>query len=198
MTSEPTIRAMRGRIRAETGESTAEAAWRLFIERGYDSVTVADICTAADIAPRTFHRYFANKEDVLAEPVRRMAAVVADHIASAPPDVADAEVLAQAMLALGRFVMANREWIKGLRLVVRQSPHLRGSYIAPRPDQERELATLLAARRAAVEEPDWRLRLLVAFAVAAFRVWHDDYFRESLDDPMGHLEEILHASVRTA
>jgi len=184
----------RDRKREQNRSSTAEAAWRLFIDHGYDHVTVTDICTAADIAPRTFHRYFASKEDVVAEVVRRMTRVVVEHIAAAPPATDNAEVIRQAMVELGRFVIAHRDRLLGLRAVVQQSHHLKATQVAVRPDQEAEIATLLAARRVGAEPTDWRLRLTVACATAAFRVWYDDYFRGSPPDPIGHLGTILLAA----
>jgi AcrR family transcriptional regulator len=154
-------------------------------------VTVADICAAADIAPRTFHRYFAGKEDVVAEPLRRMATVVADHITAAPADAPDVEVLRGALLALGRFAVDNRDWLVALRQVAQRSHHVRAVHVAP-PEQEHELVVMLAARHG-TDPADWRLRLLVACAVAAYRVWHDDQLRLTLADPIAHLETILDA-----
>ena len=172
---------------------TAEVAWRLFIERGYDNVTVSDICTAADIAPRTFHRYFASKEDVVSEPVRRMNRVVTDYIAAAPPAAVDADVMRLAMLELGRFVVDNKAWLIALRTVVRQSHQLKSAYVGPRPDHDEVIAGLLAARHAGLAAPHWRLRLSVACAIAAFRIWYDDFLQQSPADPIGHLDEILSA-----
>ena len=37
----------------------------LFAERGYQATTIADIATAADVAPRTFFSYFPSKEAVV-------------------------------------------------------------------------------------------------------------------------------------
>jgi AcrR family transcriptional regulator len=171
---------------------TAAVAWRLFSERGYDTVTVTDICTAADIAPRTFHRYFASKEDVVAEPVRQMAEVVTGAIGSAPADATDAQVLRLAILELGRFAIDHRELLTALRAVVQQSNHLRSSHLGVRPDQEGEIAAQLLSRRDGGTRIDWRLRLTVACAVAAFRVWYEDYVHQSAPaDPLAHLDEIL-------
>lgn len=154
-------------------------------------MTVADICAAADIAPRTFHRYFAGKEDVVVEPLRRMATVVADHITGAARERSDVEVLRGALVELGRFAIGHRDLLVALRQVALGSQHIRAFHVAP-PEQEHELVVMLAARHGA-DPADWRLRLLVACAVAAYRVWHDDQLRLTLPDPLAHLETILDA-----
>lgn len=187
---EPEITGLRDRKREQNRTLTAEAAWRLFIDRGYDNVTVADICAAADIAPRTFHRYFGTKEDVVAEPVRLMADLVRDYLATAPPATPDAEVMRLAMLELGRFAVERRDWLAALRIVVQESHHLRASHIGVRPEQEQEITAMLVARHA--ETPaDWRLRLLVAYSIAVFRIWYDDHSRAGKADPLDRLAEML-------
>ena len=42
-----------------------EAAETLFVERGIDRVTIADIVNAAGIRPSTLYEYFSNKDDVV-------------------------------------------------------------------------------------------------------------------------------------
>jgi len=161
------------------------------MERGYDNVTVADICARAEIAPRTFHRYFAGKEDLVVEPVRHMTGMVAERLAAAPAHVSDSVALQQAMRELGGFVLDHTDWLTALRTVVHQSHQLRETHLAVPPEHERHLCTLLAERRPHAAQPEWRRRLLVGYASAAFRVWYDDYLRGELTDPLGRLDEML-------
>jgi AcrR family transcriptional regulator len=54
-----------GRPAATSAQELAQIAQTLFLERGYDEVSVADITTAAGVSRRTFFRYLPSKADVL-------------------------------------------------------------------------------------------------------------------------------------
>jgi AcrR family transcriptional regulator len=76
---------LRERKKRATRDAIAATARRLFAERGYDAVTVAEIAVAADVAEKTVFNHFATKEElVFAGGEARLAQLQAD-IAKRPP-----------------------------------------------------------------------------------------------------------------
>ncbi len=52
----------RERKKAATRQAIADAALRLFLERGYDQVSIRDIADAADLSTTTLFKHFPGKE----------------------------------------------------------------------------------------------------------------------------------------
>ncbi len=55
---------LRERKKAKTRHSISEIATRMFIERGFDAVTVAEVAAAAEVSVATIFNYFETKEDL--------------------------------------------------------------------------------------------------------------------------------------
>lgn len=62
----PKIRNRQSRTRARILRESA----RLFIAKGFENVSVEDIIAASEVARSSFYRFFANREDLLAQIVR--------------------------------------------------------------------------------------------------------------------------------
>ncbi|MFI7524086.1 TetR/AcrR family transcriptional regulator [Nocardia salmonicida] len=71
----------------------------LFITDGDTTATVERICEIVGIAPRTFHRHFAVKEDVLMPLLRQTEDIVLDILAQATPDADPVDTLVYAFTA---------------------------------------------------------------------------------------------------
>src|ERR671933_788512 len=56
---------LRERKKAQTRELIAETARRLFTERGFERVSVAEIARTADVSEKTVFNYFPTKEDLV-------------------------------------------------------------------------------------------------------------------------------------
>jgi AcrR family transcriptional regulator len=56
---------LRERKKARTRGAISEAAIGLFLERGYDNVSVVDVAEAAEVSKRTLFAYFPSKDDLV-------------------------------------------------------------------------------------------------------------------------------------
>ncbi|HVT75792.1 MAG TPA: TetR/AcrR family transcriptional regulator [Acidimicrobiales bacterium] len=76
-----TSSSLRERKKQRTADDLFDAALSLFAQRGYDDVTVEEICELADVSRATFFRYYGSKAGLVAEFNHRLAERVATRIA---------------------------------------------------------------------------------------------------------------------
>ena len=65
---------LRARKKRETRRLLSEVATRLFAERGFDRVTIAEVAQAANVSEKTVFNYFATKEDLVVDGRREVDA----------------------------------------------------------------------------------------------------------------------------
>jgi AcrR family transcriptional regulator len=92
---------LRERKKRQTRELIAETARRLFTERGFERVTVAEIARAADVSEPTVFNYFPTKEDLV---YWRLGSFEEALLAT----IRDREHGESALAAFGRFLLAQR------------------------------------------------------------------------------------------
>ncbi|MFC7219593.1 TetR/AcrR family transcriptional regulator [Streptomyces polyrhachis] len=76
---------LRERKKFETGLRIWRTAVRLFTERGFDDVSVAEIAEQSDVSKMTVFNYFGSKEELLFAPIREHFADAARAIRERPP-----------------------------------------------------------------------------------------------------------------
>jgi len=164
---------LRDRQRAQIRADIRRAAFRLFIERGYDTVTTEEIATAAGVSARTFFRHVPTKEDLLLAPVRHGGAAIVNLLEQRPAREAPDVALINAIVARIRsFDQADiEEWREALLV----APGLLDKATIHTPTDKERAAKLVGERMGANPEDDVRPGLLVqlAFAAAdfAFQRW---------------------------
>jgi AcrR family transcriptional regulator len=89
---------LRERKKQQTRQLIADTARRLFAERGFEGITVAEIARAADVAEKTVFNYFPTKEDLFYSRLESFEEELLDAIRTREPGES---VLA----AFGRFVL---------------------------------------------------------------------------------------------
>ncbi|MEU9283147.1 TetR family transcriptional regulator [Streptomyces sp. NPDC048275] len=165
------------RRKAATRMEIARAAAGLFMRDGLRATRTEDIARAAGVAPRTFYRYFAGKEECLgplfAAGVQKWAEAVRD----APAELTVPEALHHAVvqtLTPGVGVrLESMEWVRSLLRLAEGSPALFRVWGQECQAAERTLATVLAARISTPADdvaPASEIRLSAAVASAALRV----------------------------
>lgn len=76
---------LRERKKLETRTRIADAAMRLFAERGFDQTTVADVAAAADVSVKTVFNYFPAKEELFFDRADAVERLWLDAVADRTP-----------------------------------------------------------------------------------------------------------------
>jgi AcrR family transcriptional regulator len=92
---------LRARKKQRTRELIADTARRLFTERGFDAVPVADIAREAEVSEATVFNYFPTKEDIF---YNRLEAFEDDLVSS----IRDRRPGESVLEAFGRFITTPR------------------------------------------------------------------------------------------
>ncbi|MDS0135404.1 MULTISPECIES: helix-turn-helix domain-containing protein [unclassified Amycolatopsis] len=179
-----------------TRERLLDAALDLFGERGYDSVTVAEIAERAGLTKRTFFRHFSDKREVLFAGQDVLSRIFAEAIADAPASASPAEAVAVALTAAAAAMGPHR------RARARQVRAVVAGHTDLRERELLKLATLRAAmadalRARGVPDPTAALAAEIgglAFSTGFARWVAPDSEREFTELVREALDELLAAT----
>jgi AcrR family transcriptional regulator len=100
----------RERKKERTRREIFESAMRLFVARGFEAVTIEEICSAADVARATFFLHFPGKTALLGEYGRAVTDELADLLAAHRGSASEA--LRRVFRFLGERVSAHPEMVQ--------------------------------------------------------------------------------------
>jgi AcrR family transcriptional regulator len=179
------------RNKQRTRRELAEAAARLFVERGYPSTTVQDIVDAADVSPRTFFRYFPSKEDVITAIASTTMDDALDHLAGHDERESLRSVLTAMLAASLAPVSEDPDSARAFQFMLRGTPALRGRWLEEQRRNRDRLAEALAPWFGDRDHPLMPHLVAGAALLAVDEVmtlWSDD---PSMPDPLGLLDQAL-------
>jgi len=151
---------LRDRKRVLTRQSILAAAERLFEERGFDSVTVAEIANAANVSVKTLFVYFRSKEDLVFTDTWLLDLCL-DALRARPDGTSPGEAITGALAAQLR---AGKQTVSdGIEVFHRGyggSAALRSRLLRMWEQYEDAIAAALAAEKNGAPAPELRLRAI--------------------------------------
>lgn len=167
----------RDRKKRETREALVEAAIALFAEQGVEATSVEQIADRVDVSARTFHRYFATKDDVLFADTDVRQAKFARALAARPAEEPLLASIRAAALELVAELTASPEHEARRVRLIESTDSLRARSLAVLEVWASVVAEHAAARLG-LSPTDALPRLLGSCSVSALRTarkrWHED------------------------
>lgn len=174
-----------GRWNPDAGGRLQHAAITLYLERGYEAVTVAEIAERAGLTKRTYFRHFADKREVLFAGADAFQESVLTAVTSAPDDAAPIDAAIRGLAAGGAQLAQYGEFARIRRDLIASATDL----------QERELikmAALTAAIAGALRKRGVEARPATLAAHAAVVVFTAAYDRWNDDNATTDLPKLIH------
>lgn len=182
---------MRERKKAQTRDALIAAGIQLFADRGFATVTVADIAAAVDVSPRTFHRYFPDKVELLFAHDDALAEIIREALRQ-QPDGAEPIAMVRAVLATITERLAHNHAELAIReQLVNQATVLRDRNLAKRAATEQLVAEHLATRLGVAVDEDVRPRWWAGVALATFTAGYQTWLAQG-----GELSAHLASAIR--
>lgn len=175
---------LRERKKERTRELLVETANRLFLEGGFERITVDRIAEAAGVSQRTFFRYFPSKEDVVFSKHPKRIARFRQLLAEQRQGRSPGRALRAALEAFAlEYQRAREELLREWR-VVTSSPLLIARDVEQDLEFETAIAELLADGHPAGAGTARRARILAGALFGAVRAtmqeWYSDGCRRDL------------------
>src|SRR5215472_19356306 len=87
-----------------------QAAMELYVERGFEQTTVAEIAERAGLTERTFFRHFTDKREVLFGGSKVLEELLVEGVVAAPASAAPIEAIATSLQGVGPFFEPRRSY----------------------------------------------------------------------------------------
>ena len=163
-----------GRWEPDGRSRLEQAAMALYIDRGYEETTVAQIAERAGLTERTFFRHFGDKREVLFSGAAALEVLLVTAVTDAPASATPLEAVAIALEAVGPMFEERREFAPKRQAIILSSVELRERELIKLASLSVALADALRSRGV----PDPAAGLTGEVAIAVFKVAFERWVEE--------------------
>ena len=198
------VEGLRARKKRLMRQQLSDTATRMFVERGFDAVRVAEVADACGVSEKTVFNYFPTKESLVLDRLEVTVASLRTGLAdpAVPPTEAALRILDRELTAMTTWLNGQvdpagaAEAMRRFGDLIRATPSLR-AYQSDMMDQFVSLAAEILAARAAMRAEDPEPQIA---ARALLGLWHvqAESLRKHLSGPPGQIHELVTADVRRA
>jgi AcrR family transcriptional regulator len=193
---------LRARKKRLMRQQLSDAATRMFVERGFDAVRVAEVAEACGVSEKTVFNYFPTKESLVLDRLEATMASLRTGLAepAVPPVQAALRILDRELSAMTGWLTGQDDPAGAARAIrrfgdlIRATPSLR-AYQSDKMDQFVSVAAQILAARAGMRPDDPEPQIA---ARALLGLWHvqAESLRKHLSSQRVH--ELVTADVRRA
>ena len=158
-----------------------DAAIDLFAEKGFDETTVEEVAQAAGVSRRSFFRYFASKDDLLAQNVVHFGSILSATITACPPALTPLETVRETVLSVVRQTAAHPR-TRQIIEISQRSASARQAHHSRMMDVEDTVAAAFAARLRSASKDDLKPRVLASLTLSIMNVAIISWFRDEYQD----------------
>ncbi|WP_239331672.1 TetR family transcriptional regulator [Frankia sp. CiP3] len=198
MTNPTGITAFRERLRTTVRGDLAQVAVELFLEHGFDAVTVDAIATAAGVSRSTFFRYFQTKEDAVLAHVEARGEQFRQAALARPAGEPALLAARNALTPLIEDMSRNRERSVAINGLIERTPSLRARRIDKQLVLRTMLADAMANRMATDPATDLRPALIAGVTLSVFEAAHTAWLSADDDTDLADLVDEAFVTVGAA
>ena len=157
-------RSLQSRKQELVRDAIYDAAIKLFTVKGFDETTVEEIANAASISRRSFFRYFASKDDLLAPNVANIGKALVKAINDCPPSMSPREVIRETVAQGSKYAAAQPRTRQTIEISVR-SVSARRAHLSRMNEVGDCVAEAFAARIKGASKDDFESRMFAGIAL---------------------------------
>ena len=163
---------VRGRPQASSRQMLQEAAFDLFLEKGYAATTIAEISRVAGVSRNTFFNYFTGKSDVFWVDIDDSASALSASLVAAPADQPIMAAIRTALLDVARgFGPGRVPWALTQYAMIGDIDQLQASGMSRLADHTRALVAFNDSRLQPAARPIGHAACYASLGAALAAAW---------------------------